>query len=116
MRTLRWVIVISGWVIVLAMSGSVSAAETEHGPLRKLGRGLANVALGWTDIPVTIGRVHQRDGSPASVFYGPLAGFRNAAGRTAIGVLETVTFFVPLHHNTFEPMILPEFPSPLTSI
>lgn len=116
MRNARWRIVVGGWWMVLAISGSVSAAEPDHGPLRKLGRGLANVALGWTDIPVTIGRVHQRDGAPASAFYGPLVGTRNALGRTAVGVLETVTFFMPLHHRTFEPMLLPEFPSPLNSL
>jgi hypothetical protein len=28
----------------------------DHGPTRKLGRGLSNMVFGWAEIPVTIGR------------------------------------------------------------
>ncbi len=31
----------------------------DYGPTRKLGRGLANMIFGWTEIPVTIGKDQQ---------------------------------------------------------
>ncbi|MDD4907763.1 MAG: exosortase system-associated protein, TIGR04073 family [Candidatus Omnitrophica bacterium] len=77
-------------------------------PIRKLGRGVANIATGWAEIPAEIFRESDREGDVAGMFAAPFKGIAKAIGRTAVGAYEIVTFIIPLP-RFYEPVIEPEF-------
>jgi putative exosortase-associated protein (TIGR04073 family) len=116
----------SGKVLALAIALSLSAisfnacAEEDDGiPVaRKLGRGITNVALGALEIPMRIYDVNEEEGGFAAVTYGVLKGICYFVAREVIGVVEIVTFPVPLPgatvdtHETgwgYGPLMRPEF-------
>ncbi len=71
---------------------------------RKFGRGLANVAFGWMEIPMGINEVSNKDNPVAASTWGPIYGTGKALRRTAVGVYEAVTFPIPS-----DPALEPEF-------
>lgn len=83
-------------------AGSVSAEENLNDagwlnkPLRKLGRGMTNVAFGALEIPIKIYDVNQADGGLAAISYGTLQGAAFCIVREVVGVIEVVTFPMPL--------------------
>ena len=80
-----------------------------HGPLRKLARGIVNVACGWFEVPRQMMRVKQEAGKTSGDIvgftWGTFRGIACTVGRTAIGALEVVTFPIP----EYDPIIEPEF-------
>ena len=79
------------------------------GMSRKLGRGVANAGLGWTELFKGMQDVSDEKGFWAGATWGPIYGTVNAVRRTAVGVYETATF--PLQNaNHFEPVLDPEYP------
>jgi len=64
--------------------------------LRKLGRGITNVAFGALQFPVTWYRVNFEEGGLAACTYGILLGVSEVLIREVVGVVEIVTFPVPL--------------------
>ena len=79
--------------------------------LAKLGRGLANLLLGWGEIPkeVYVQSQVKKPESLGSVIIGaPVVGFGKAVGRTATGLFETLTFFLPVPAE-YDPIIEPEY-------
>ena len=77
---------------------------------KKLGRGLANTAFGWTDFFKTIEEVGDKQNFVAGITWGPVYGLARAVQRTGAGVVEVVTFPLPAPNSEFEPMVSPEFP------
>ncbi|MBI4432411.1 MAG: exosortase system-associated protein, TIGR04073 family [Candidatus Omnitrophica bacterium] len=77
---------------------------------RKLGRGLGNIFCGWLEIPKSISEVNARHNFIAGLTWGTLQGVGKALTRTAVGVIETVTFIIPS-----DPIIQPEFVLPSTT-
>ncbi len=77
-------------------------------PVRKLGRGLANIGTGFLEVPRNVVNVTEEDGYAAGATYGVLKGAAWAVLRTAVGVYETVTFFIPMPLN-YDPILKPEF-------
>ena len=86
-------------------------ARTDYGAGagKKLGRGLANTAFGWLDIPKGIEKVGDENNFIAAATWGVIYGTGNAVVRTLAGVYEVVTFPIPAPAN-FEPLVKPEFP------
>ena len=48
--------------------------SNDYGPTRKLGRGISNLVFGIAELPVTIGKVNQREGNSAAAGYGVVRG------------------------------------------
>ena len=96
-----------GLVLVLIVGAEIAKAAAAPTELQtpptpsgwvifeKLGRGLGNVAFGWTEIPGTIQQQYREHDAPSSFFSGLFIGFAKAIGRTAVGAYETVTFVIP---------------------
>ena len=78
-------------------------------PLRKFGRGLANVATGVLEILYKVHAVYLDQWAVASVSVGVVSGVGAAITRTVAGVIETVTFLFPLGRYGYEPLVRPEF-------
>ena len=107
--------------LVFAWALSATANAYEYSPIddsqndyasgmtRKLGRGLANTGLGWTEIFKGMKDVGEESGFWAGATWGPIFGTLNALRRTSIGVYETATF--PMSGTDhFRPVLDPEFP------
>lgn len=66
---------------------------------KKLGRGLANTAFGWSELPARQARAYDEHGLGASLTWGLLDGLGNAVKRTGIGIYEMATFPVKTSDN-----------------
>ena len=94
-----------------SMPGAAGASTIEAGtqPLRKLSRGLANTVTGVLEIPITISAVSQEEGPVAGMSWGLFLGTGAALTRTAVGIVEVLTFPFPLPATGYAPLLRPEF-------
>lgn len=70
----------------------------------KFTRGLANTATGWGEIPKNIANESREHNAFVGLTYGTVKGTAHTLGRTAVGVFDLGTFFVPtkeLVHATY---------------
>lgn len=61
----------------------------------KLGRGVVNTATGWVEIPKNIVNESNESNVAMGLTWGLVKGIFQTVGRTAVGVVELVTFFIP---------------------
>jgi len=71
-----------------------SPPDVVDGMAGKAGRGLANIATGWLEIPQQIYTTYKEDGVAKGVLLGPLKGLGMTLVRTVSGAGELMTFFV----------------------
>jgi putative exosortase-associated protein (TIGR04073 family) len=102
-------LIIAAVVATAGGPSSAAAAKRPFGPDRKLGRGLANIALGVLEVPFRIGIVYEHHGIGAATFWGPIAGIHAALTRIVVGAVEAVTFLLPLPGVGYGPIVEPEF-------
>lgn len=78
--------------------------------VEKLGRGISNVLFGWTEIPVTW-NVKMKQGKPLTYLLStaPLMGTIRAGMRTGVGIYEVFTFPIDTQHDSYEPILEPEY-------
>ena len=94
-------------LLVLATAASVASADihsppaADQGPTRKLSRGLANLAFGAAEIPVTIGQVNEREGNAAALSHGVVRGVGRTLSRVRYGVQEVVLFPFPVYKGKY---------------
>ncbi len=79
------------------------------GPVRKLGRGLANLATGPAELPLAMEQTAREEGELAGATLGVLKGVGKAVGRTLAGGFETLTFLFPNPDIGYTPMVYPEY-------
>ena len=92
-------VVAAGSRAVMMIGVSVQAAPDDPWvmkPVEKLGRGIANVAFGPLEILIRGWDVTQELGGIAGITYGPLKGVAYCIAREVVGVIDIVTFPVPL--------------------
>lgn len=106
-------------LIALALAAGLSSTtlgdihdppSNDHGPTRKLGRGIGNVLYATAEIPVTIATINDRDGNSAAASYGVVRGFGRAGVRTIAGFLEILTFPAPAYRQSYAPMLPSDIP------
>ena len=83
-------------------------ADSDHGPTRKFGRGLANLSCGWMEIPKNIEEVKNEQNLLAGMTWGVAKGVKDGTVRTVVGAYEMATFPLPVGGG-YEPVIKPEF-------
>ena len=78
--------------------------------LTKMGRGLSNVAFGWTELPLTFHR-KLNEGRPLTYLLGvvPILGTVRVGMRMGVGVYEFFTFFTSSQEVNFEAILEPEY-------
>ena len=78
--------------------------------MNKLGRGLANILFGWTEIPMTMHR-KMKQGKPLQYLLttAPVLGTARAVIRTGTGIYETFTFAGTRENVNYRPIIEPEY-------
>ena len=67
-----------------------------QGPVRKFGRGICNVAFGVFEIPIQVYKTNETTGGLAAWTYGVLKGVGRFLEREGVGLLEIITFPMPL--------------------
>lgn len=93
--------------------------KVANGPIRKLGRGLSNTIFGFLEILIQPYKVGEsEDGGIAACTYGVAKGITYFLGREIVGVVEIITFPMPLPgatNNKYEtgwgygPLMRPEW-------
>ena len=85
---------------------------------RKLGRGVSAVAFGALELPIKVMEVNFEEGSIPALTYGVIEGLGCVIVREIVGVVDIVTFYMPLPGCTFNdnikgwgygPIIRPEW-------
>src|SRR4051794_41852075 len=96
-------------LVILAGLSSLSLADihdpplNDQGPTRKLGRGIANIAFGVTEIVQTPAEINEREGNSAAASYGVVRGFGRFFVRLGMGVYEVTTFPFPTTRASYRP-------------
>ena len=110
MKTLPWI------AVMLAGMMTIAAPAYAHNPCHsqqesysdsvasKFGRGFANTATGWLELPKNIMNTSKSSNVGYGITIGLFQGIINTVGRTLTGVVELGTFFVPN-----QPFIHPKF-------
>ncbi|HEY5893560.1 MAG TPA: exosortase system-associated protein, TIGR04073 family [Chthoniobacterales bacterium] len=72
---------------------------------RKLGRGISNVAFGYTEIPSQIPHYNNIDGNAAALSVGVVYGVRRFGERLGIGLYEIFTFPFAINKGSYKPYL-----------
>jgi len=97
--------------IATALLVTVSAAQADiqsppgaqYDSTRKLGRAVANILYGFSEIPEQIVRKNDKFGSKAGWSWGLVAGTQKSFQRMGYGFYELFTFRCPTYRGTFRP-------------
>ena len=84
--------------------------SNDYGPARKLGRGLSNMVLGITEIPVSIATVNTNEGNAAAAGYGVVRGTGRAFKRFGVGFYETLLWPFPVCKGSYRPVLWSDIP------
>ena len=95
-------------IMIISFAGSACADEN-NGPMKKLGRGLANMLTCPLGLIQGIKDTNLESGPMAAFTWGVLVGTVNVVKRVAVGAYETVTFPIPVPEG-YKPILTdPEF-------
>ncbi len=87
----------------LALADIQDPPMNDYGPTRKLGRGLANIAFGATELFITPNEINAREGNAAAWSYGPVKGVGRFFFRLGMGVYEVATHPFPTYRESYRP-------------
>lgn len=96
-------------VLIIIFSMLAVNASFADGPIKKLGRGLANIITCPLEIPKRISDANAESGPIAASTFGVLNGLFQTCIRAFVGVYETVTFFIPIPVDYGPVLTDPEF-------
>jgi len=86
-----------------AMADIQDPPGNDNGPTRKLGRALANITWGFTEVPQTITEINEREGNSTAASYGVVKGFGRFFFRLGAGVYELVLSPFPTYKGSYRP-------------
>lgn len=95
-------------IIIVSLFAIQSISFAQNNMLRKLGRGVANVATGAIEVPKAIQETFYEEGPVAAVSWGLLDGLYKFVARTVVGAYEIVSFPIPFPAD-YAPIVEPEF-------
>ena len=70
--------------------------KISEGPIRKLGRGISNIVFGVFEVLIQPYKVNETDGGIAACSYGLVKGIFYFIARECVGVVDVITFPMPL--------------------
>ena len=108
MKTHRALETLIGVIMALLLTATAfadiqDAPGNDYGPTRKLGRGLANVMFGSSEIFVQPSRVNYYEGNSAAFSYGLVRGIGRFFVRLGSGLGEVATFPYATRRGTYKP-------------
>ncbi|MDQ6988211.1 MAG: exosortase system-associated protein, TIGR04073 family [Mariprofundaceae bacterium] len=81
-------------LFVIAMPAAM-ANDYGNQVVDKFSRGFANTLTGWVELPKNVVNVTKKQNIGMGLTVGLLKGIAHSVGRTVVGAVELVTFFVP---------------------
>ena len=109
-------VLVTGWGLIPVVDAQEQDGYDESaailyrdGPVRKLGRGMANVLTGVVELPLQMERTTRTEGPLAGATVGTLRGAGMAIGRTLAGGFEILTFPLPNPRGSYTPVMQPEY-------
>ena len=109
MKTLLTTALVLGFAIY-SFADIQDPPSNDYGPTRKLGRGLANLVFGITELPTTIAKINEREGNSAAAGYGVVRGLGRSYMRCHSGLFEFLTFPFPTTRHTYYPLLPSDVP------
>ncbi len=94
---------------ISTLAVTAQAQEYAARSAEKLGRGLADTTLGWTEVFKSQEKITDKHGLVAGIFWGTTDGLVNSVKRTATGLGEIATFGINNPESVNEDD-KPEFP------
>jgi putative exosortase-associated protein (TIGR04073 family) len=82
----------------------------DYGPTRKLGRGIGNFLFASSELPVTVCKINKEEGNAAGASYGVVRGLGRSTARHLTGLLEILTFPIPIWHGSYRPVLPSDIP------
>ncbi len=97
-------------VMVAAFAGLCRAdiqdpPANDHGPTRKLGRGLSNLVCGFSEVYVSVAKTNTDEGNSAAAGYGVVRGVGRSFVRMGVGFYEVLLFPFPVYRGTYMPIL-----------
>ena len=105
MKRIVSLVMIFCFVLSSAAFAAESGNDTEYGPIKKLGRGVLDIADAFVEIPGTMMRRGNEDGALSGMSVGLVEGVFNTVKRALAGVWEVGTFLIPIPEH-YEPVDL----------
>ena len=93
-------------IVLVVQTTPVYSEGTTDKSVRKLGRGLVNVATGWLELPMQISAGMSESGGPEGFFFGLGKGVVWTVLREGAGVYDTATFLFPVPSD-YGPLMQP---------
>ena len=84
--------------------------SNDYGPTRKLGRGIGNFLYASSELPVSVCKINKEEGNAAAASYGIVRGLGRSTARHAVGLLEILTFPIPMWHDSYRPILPSDVP------
>ncbi len=104
MKTLLTIALVAGFAAIVCADIQDPPAN-DHGPTRKLGRGLSNAVFGWSELPVTVATINEHEGNAAAAGYGVVRGVGRSFARFGVGLYELLLFPFPVNRGTYLPIL-----------
>src|SRR4051812_33937122 len=92
-----------GGLSSLALADIHDPPMNDHGPTRKLGRGLANMLFGGSELFIVPNEINDREGNAAAWSYGPVRAIGRFFFRIGVGCYEVATFPFPSYRESYRP-------------
>ena len=100
-----------GIIVILALMFVLNLWSTNcysQNPIKKLGRGVANIITGWVEIPKNVYETSQDENILMGLTIGLAKGLGMSVIRTGAGIYDAVTFPFPIPQD-YEPLLEPEY-------
>jgi putative exosortase-associated protein (TIGR04073 family) len=101
---------------VLAIGASAAFADiqsppaSDYGPTRKLGRGIANIAFGSSELIDSLVSINYSEGNSAAWSYGIVRGTGRTLARLGFGIYEVALFPFPTYKGSYRPPYKSDIP------
>ena len=77
----------------------------DYGPTRKFGRGIGNFLFASSELPVSVCKINKEEGNATAASYGVVRGLGRSTARHVTGLLEILTFPIPIWHDSYRPLL-----------
>jgi putative exosortase-associated protein (TIGR04073 family) len=104
MKTFLTVALVTGFAAAVC-ADIQDPPSNDHGPTRKLGRGLSNVVFGWSEVPVAVAKISENEGNSAAAGYGVVRGVGRSFARFGVGLYEVFLSPFPVNRGTYMPIL-----------
>ena len=97
-------------VVASAIADIQDPPGNDYGPTRKLGRGIGNFLFASSELPVTVCKINKEEGNAAAASYGVVRGLGRSTARHFTGLVEILTFPIPMSHGSYRPVLPSDIP------